>query len=438
MYLYEQQALEKAEREKYLNKVMVNNVLHKEENPDKYVSLMSSMSHTYGNALAYIQNWVMGLFPENMFKTIHVNSKIAHRQLRSTPHEFIKKNKPMIIFRPRIPSFDEDRFLKGTPLAERQGDLYTTWGNTNLQPFFYDPKNKLQIKYQLNRTVFYVDVLIVLSTLMQQIDYYSYITNAVRINKPFMLNTIFESYLSEEMLSIVSDYVHVPLLDEHGNTKEFLDYMNGNSIYPITYKLQGSSRTREFYRYYPVNIDTIITDLDKNDGERNGNVMSDFQISFTIRMEFNTNGLYFVFGNNLFDMKLPTITDYNSADIIPIFTDVFQKEELNLQQGWQVYNRASCRLEDPNDSVELDQMFNMSIREAIKYHKENGLPLFDFLDIKVRRQGKPIYNKEDYELDLDNMMIRFVNQNTFYTYTIIVCINIEYINNLMKTLYNLK
>ena len=35
----------------------------------------------------------MGLFPDNMFKTIHVNSKIAHRQIRSTPHEFIKKTK---------------------------------------------------------------------------------------------------------------------------------------------------------------------------------------------------------------------------------------------------------------------------------------------------------------------------------------------------------
>ena len=438
MYLYERIAADKAEQEKYQNIKMVNTPLHIEENPNKYVSLMSSMSHTYGNALAFIQNWTMSLFPENMFRTIHVNSKIAHRQLRSTPHEFIKKNKPMIIFRPRIPSYDEDRFLKGTPLIERQGDLYTTWGNTNLQPFFYDPKNQLQIKYQLNRVVLYVDVLIVLSTLMQQIDYYSYITNAVRINKPFMLNSIFESYLSEEMLSIISDYTKIPLFDEHGNTKEFINYMNGNSIYPITYKLQGSSRTREFYRYYPVNIDTIITDFDKNEGERNGNVMSDYQISFTIRMEFNTNGFYFLFGNNLFDLKLPVINNFDNSSIIPVFTDVFEKEELNLQQGWQLYNRASCRLEDPNDSVDLDQMFNTSIREAIKYHKDNGLPLFDFLDIKVRRQGKPIYNKEDYELDLDNMMIRFVNQNTFYTYTILVCVNIDYINSLIKSLYCLK
>ena len=63
----------------------------------KYISLMSSMSHTYGNVLAFMQKWIMDLFPKDMFKTIHVNSKIAHRQLKSTEHEYIKKMKPMII-----------------------------------------------------------------------------------------------------------------------------------------------------------------------------------------------------------------------------------------------------------------------------------------------------------------------------------------------------
>lgn len=60
-------------------------------NDKRYVALMSSMSHTYGNALAFIQNWVLSIFPKDMFKTIHVNSKIAHRQLRSTPNEYLKR-----------------------------------------------------------------------------------------------------------------------------------------------------------------------------------------------------------------------------------------------------------------------------------------------------------------------------------------------------------
>ena len=54
----------------------------------KYVSMMGSAAHTYGNALAIGQKWILDLFPNNTFKTIHVNSKIGHRQILSTPHEY--------------------------------------------------------------------------------------------------------------------------------------------------------------------------------------------------------------------------------------------------------------------------------------------------------------------------------------------------------------
>ena len=434
MYLYEQIALEQEQQKRY---EAITKPPQKNMDDIRYVSLMSSMSHTYGNALAYIQNWVLNVFPENMFKTIHVNSKIAHRQIRSTPHEYIKKVKPMIIFRPRIPNIDEDRFLKGTHLTERITDLYNTWGMTDLQPFFNDPENKLSIKYQLNRAVMYVDVVVILSTLMQQIDYYHYLDNALSINHPFSINTCFESYMPQEMLKILSDVVKVPLYDAHGSTREFLTYMNQHSCYPITYKLQGASRTREFYRYYPVNIDTVVTDLDKDDGERVGNIMNQYQITFTVRMEFNSTGLYYIFSDDIFNINLPKIEPSDSS-IIPVFTDVFLKEDLNLQQGWSLYNRASCRLEDSEDSINIDQMLNISIREALKYHKENGLPIFDFIDVKVRKQGKPIYLNTDYTINWDTLDIHFKNQDTFHTYTIIICLNVEYINNLMKQLYNLK
>ena len=438
MYLYEKLALiekekkEKEEREKKL--------IPAESNVDrrKYVSLMTSMSHTYGNALAFIQNWVLNdIFPENMFKTIHVNSKIAHRQIRSTPHEYIKKTKPMIIFRPRIPGYNEDRFLKGTPLIERQMDIKSSWGMTSLQPFFHDPENNLSISYQLNRTVMYVDVVVVLSTLMQQLDYYHYIVNATRLDRPFILQTCMESYMPQEMLAILGNLGHVPLYDENGSTKEFLDYMNGHSFYPITYKLQGSTNSREFYRYYPVNIDTMITDLDKDEGERVGNIMNQYTISFSIRMEFNSTGFYYIFSDKIYDLKLPKIDPENSS-IIPVFTDVYNKEDLNLAQGWSLYNRASYRLETPDDVVNLNQLLNMSIQEAIKYYKDNGLPLLDIIDIKVRKQGKPVRNGEEYTLNWDTLDITFNNQDTYHTFSILICINVEQINNLIKVVYNLK
>lgn len=404
----------------------------------KYISLMSSMSHTYGNVLAFMQKWVLDeLFPKDMFKTIHVNSKIAYRQLRSTEHEYIKKMKPMIIFRPRISGIDEDRFLKGTELIERQVDMFHQWGGGNLIPFFADEKKDLDIRFQLNRSVMYIDIVVILSTLMQQLDYYHYLVNATRINHPFMISTFLENYLPQEMLAIISQCSGVPLYDDHGSTKEFLDYMNQNSMFPVTYKLQGSTNTREFYRYYPTNLDVIITDLDKDEGDRSAQLVDQYRLSFTIRVEFNSTGFYQIFNNKIFDIKLPKVDPVNS-DYIPIYTDVLLKEDLNLRPGWHVFNRGSFRLEKEDDIVNMDEMFNNSIREALKYHKENGLPIFNFIDVKLRRQGDIIHENEDYTIDWDTYDIKFINQDLYHTYSIIITCNIEYINDLVKNIYNLK
>lgn len=405
-------------------------------NENQYVALMSSMSHTYGNVLAYIQKWVLDLFPENLFKTIHVNSKIAHRQLRSTSHEFIKKSKPMIIFRPRVADSSEERFLKGTMLTERQADIYSTWGGTSLQPFMSMPEKKLAVKYQLNRSILFIDVIAIFSTMMQQLDFRHYLENAVRINQPFMLTTYLESYIPQEMLYLISQLIDIPLYDDFGSTKDFLSYMSGNSVYPVTYKLQGSSGTREFYRYYPANIDTVISDISTDDGEKNGHVLSNYQLSFTIRVEFNSTGLYYLFSNKIPKIDMP-VTYPENTTIIPIFTDIKLKEDLNLRDGWRLYNRASCRLDGPGDIINIKELMNQSIMKVIDYHKANGLPLIDVIDIKIRKQGELISPIKDYVINWDTLDITFPTGSEYYTYTILVCANIDYINELIKTLHNL-
>ena len=208
-------------------------------------------------------------------------------------------------------------------------------------------------------------------------------------------------------------------------------------MFPITYKLQGSTQSREFYRYYPCNIDTTITDLNRDDGEKSGTVMDHYNITFTVKAEYISTGFYFIFSDRLYDIHFPEI-HAEDTDIIPIFTDVIQREDLNLRDGWQLYNRGSCRLEDPNDTIDFDQMLNHSIREVLNYHQANGLPIFDFIDLKIRKQGVMINEGIEYTVDWVKKEIHFHKQNTFSTYTILICTNIEYINNLVKTIYNLK
>lgn len=402
----------------------------------RFVQVLGSAAHTYGNALAFIQRYIINLFPKGLFKTIHVNSKLAHTQMNQLNNSFIKKAKPMIVFRPRIAGSDEDRFLKGTSFIDRQTDLYSTWGATNLQEFFLDPANDLILKYQLNRYVMYVDVVCVFATLMQQINYVKYLENCIRINHPFMIQTCFENFLPQDLLDMISKISGIPLYDEEGCTKTFLDYMNANSVYPITYKLQGSTGTREFYRYYPVNIDTTISDISWDDGERVGHVMDQYQMNFTIRMEFNATGFYYLFSDKIFDINLPKINN-DDATLVPVYTDILTLEDLNLNFGWQLYNAASCRLDIQESAISIEDMLNNSIKKTIHYCEENGLPLVDYLDIKVRRNGEFLNPGVDYNFNPKTYEVHITKPVPYQTYRFMVCVNIQGINELIKVVHHL-
>lgn len=407
----------------------------------RYLQLMGSPAHTYGNAVAFIEKWLLDLFPkrdndESIFRTIHVSSKLAHRQLRSTSNEFNKRMKPAIALRPRV-DFQEDRFLQGTPLIEKMIQPSLNYGLDGLQPFFLDSKNKIQIKYQMNRTVMYVDVVMMFSTLMQQLNYASYIKNTISIGHPFTLSTCFESFLSTELMEMVSELSDIPIRESDKSVHRFLSYLNQHSGGPITYKMQGSTGTDEFYRYYPVNIDTKIDSIDLTDGEKNGQISENYQISMSIRMEFYTTGYYYLFSDRVFKIRHPKFDD--DSTIIPIYTDLLLKEDLNLQPGWVLLNRASCILDKEHDDLSIKKLIRPSVSTAVEHYQKNGIPLQEILDIKIRKQGDILFEGVDYKIDYDNFIIHFNNDEYgFFTYTIMICVNVEEINYLVKKLCNLK
>lgn len=417
--------------------------------PIKYAQMMGSAAHTYGNALAFIQKWLLDIFPkrdagESIFRTIHVGSSIAHRQLRSTPQEMLKKTKPMIALRARIDT-DDDRFLQGTPLISRMIQDQMNFGKDGLQTFFFDQKNKIAIKYQLNRTVMFVDVVMAFGTRIEQLNYLSLIQNSISVGHPFDLNTCFESYLSLEMMEVIAELAGIPVTT-NGSVAKFLQYMNQNSAYPITYKLQGSTNTQEFYRYYPVKIDTLISSVSHDDeGEKVDQIATNYQISFTIRMEFYSTGFYFLFSDRIFKTTLPSMPD--DASVIPIFTDVLLRDDWNLAVGWNQFSRVSCRLSKAYDSVSFETILNPSIVAAVrycesrKYSAELALKFdsTDIIDVKIRKQGHLISEGIDYEIEYGTFTINFKNTDFGYdTYTIMICVNIGNINEITKTVFALK
>ena len=412
-----------------------------EENQLKYMSAMASSAHTYGNLLATAQKFFLELFPDDLFKTIHVSSRMANTQILSTPAQFLKKSKPMIIFRPRM-DYDEDVFLGKTMMTERQGGgpiNSLSPGTVDLNPFLYDQDRYIDVQFSQCRRVMYLDIVMIFATLIQQMNYMDYLNAQLVVGKPFDIETFLESLIPESFVNKLSELSGIPVHDKTDNSvTEFLEYLNNHSIYPVTYKLAGATGKEEFYRYYPTSILTEVKNMDKDDGESTNQVMTSYRITMSVRMEFWAPSITYLFSPKIKDMRSTEVP--NDSMLIPIYADVFNYDDMHLAPGWSIYSHASYQLDNPNDVVDITPILAESIIKTMEYHIKNGIPLVNFIDIKVRKQGDLLQPGYDYTIDYDNRTVNFINQRgyTFYTYTIVIGIDSGYINTLIKEIYHLE
>lgn len=411
----------------------------------EYAVSSAGLAHTYGNATAYMTEFIKGLFPPNYFKTVHINSTIAYREFnifKNSRREFIKKQKPMLIIRPRLELFDNDNFLEGTYLTTRIMDNYMDVDFSNLQPFIENMNDKIRVKYLLNRIKMFFDVSIVVETKMEQINYAHYLKNRIRHDRPFFLQTSFENHIPREIISVYAKEVGLSLNNDD-DVKHVLDSLNSNSYYPITYKMKNSTGNDEFFRFYPVNIDTTVSSLSLDDGGKKDMVDDAYGISFTVSTEFNTAGLYYYFTESpeVIDEIRFSMTCDQGKTIIPIFTISNLYDDIQMPPGWNMYISPMYKVDytGVSDQLDFSSLINVSLKEAIKYHIDHNIPLDTFIQAFVMKDNKKMdITKGEYEIDFENLILTTHNANEVSTYRLIIYVNTMYINNLVADLLDAK
>jgi len=406
-----------------------------------YISMPSSQAHTYGNVTAFITEYLKRLFPSNYFKTVNIASTIAYRHFNifdNTNKEFIKKNKPMLIVRPRLDLNNDDTFLSKTYLTTHMSDNFHTRDAGNLQPFIKDPVKGIHMDYLMNRIKMNFDVTIIVESQMEQFNRALYFKNMLRQDVPFFINTALESNVPKTIMDLVAKVAEIDI----NNTKDFIDYLNGVSIYPITYKLRNSSGTDEFFRYYPTQIDAVVTNLSIDDGSKKGFVDDVYSISFTIETEFTTAGLYFLFASepSVFE-KVSFETDVNltyedASTVKPTYTlvDLFTQE---TPPGWVMYSSPFYKVETFNGPDELDftPLLNKSLQKTLAYQKEKGLPYDMAVRVFVYKDNEQLSEQLDqYSVDYENFILTTKVINTTSTYRMVIYVNMLYINTLVSDL----
>lgn len=404
-----------------------------------YATSSPSLGHTYGNMTAYIVEYIKKLFPADYFKTVNVSSTIAYKQFnifQNKNTDFFKKSKPMLIVRPRVEIMDTDNFLHGTYLTMRITDGFTDLDGSNLQPFFYDKEKGIQVKYLLNRLKMFFDVTILVDTQLEQLNQANYLRNRVMFDRPFFLPVNFESNVSKIFFESISKESKIPMYDEHGSIRPFMEYVNAHACFPVTYKMKNSTGNDEFFRFYTANVDTTLSNLAIDDGSKKGFVDSQYSISFTISSEFSTAGMYFYFTRNkhvIDEIRMFIGEAGENGTMIPIFT--FQNSMgPKLPEGWEFYGMPMYKVEKKVDEMSIEPVLNKSILYIIRYHVRHGIPINTFMTIDIYKDSEKLVYGTDYKIDFHTFMLTTYKTNKSSTYRMVIHVNTKYINELIADL----
>lgn len=399
-----------------------------------HMTVYSSASHTYGNALSSIEQYIIDLFPEGLFKTINTAMGSSNRQLKSTPLQLVKKRFPMLVDRARIDyGQDGNRALGYSLLTDRMGPQQMNWGLSNLQPLMGDRRHDFRLDWFLNRWVMNVDFILAFNTINEQIDWMNYLQNATPIGHPFILAKPLETMLPRALINEISYLSGIPVY-KNECVGPFLQYLNAISRDPITYKLKGGSGNDEFFRYDMAEIDVTISPPEADEGTKSSQTNRLYEITFTARLEFNGVGYFFLSSPKVrYTSNKPIFPDEEDHSVVCHFTDDLNYRLIDVPPGWSILATPSIKFTSYEDNVvSIKPIIDDKIDKMITYFLANGMDPGLFLKFEFRNRSKVIDLSNPWRIDWKNRRLIMEKVDLWNQYRMIVLVNQSLINNYQK------
>ncbi len=395
----------------------------------------TDMVHTIGNVTAIVLQFILDLFPDGTFATALPSTQIAHRQLRHTPKQIRTQPYPMCIVNPRVSLSGLDNRLAAGSFAT------TMWSTTSnrfqnrseMPELFFDKQKKILWRGKINRVVAYFDFVLSFQSMTEQLRWASYLINKIPTDGGFFdIDTALEMAIPDGFLEETAKYAGVPVKEKDGSIARFVDYLNMNSVFPISYRFSSGRHTDAFYAYYMTALLCNIGELNYNTGTKTNNLVeSDYPITFTIRCEFNTIGM--------FDLCVPNPKPFKKLEpmktsiAIPIFSDVWNEKDFPLLYGWKIQARPIIKMDWGEKEVYIGSSFGNALNEMIDHHLQNHLDVGLFISVKLRENRCLI--DDGYYVDWHRRVLVFTNINYAHTYRLIIAINQLYIQDMIKEMY---
>lgn len=394
-----------------------------------------SITHTFGNVSCVAMDYVRKYFANDFFKHTHISTKLAHRQLKAfqTKAEFQKLHKPILILRPRIDINDDAKWFYGSTMMNRVYNAKNPMEFANRVELIDDWQNGLSFQFMWNRAKIYYDVIIIVDSYNEQLNLASYLNNMIVPNTPFFINTALESYIPKNMIYSIADYMKISRDDKSA----ILSYLNTHGNTPFTYKFKDGSGNDEFFSLYGTRIEAIVSDLSVDDGVEKGLTTENYTITFTVSMEFNLMGAYFlsIRDNKPHYITCPPGTDFGKDDVIvPLFSIPLYTGLKDIPDGWRITSAPSLVVTDKTrDVTNIDAVVDKPLAEVIKYQRGMHLEQDLFVKFRLFAGYRELVQGKDFDVDLRDLkepLLIVYNGKPKMTYRLFVIVNNSYIHSI--------
>lgn len=395
----------------------------------------TDMAHTVGNVTAVMLQFILDQFPSETFATALPSTRISHRQLRHTPKQIRTQPYPICVVNPRVSLSGLDNRLAAGSYATT---LWSTTSNrfqnrSEMEKLFFDKRNGIEWRGKINRVIMYLDFVLAFRSMTEQLRWASYLINRIPTdeNRPFDVETALELAIPDGFLYETAKYAKIPVKTETGSVAQFVDYLNMNSVYPISYRFSSGRHRDGFYANYMTSLMCRFHDLRYDAVNKDGQTESDCPITFTIAVEFNTIGM--------FDLSVPNpgpfmdVTPPPSGIAIPIFSDYFNENDFPLLYGWKIWSKPIIKLDWDEREIDIRSCLGQTLEEVIDYHLMNGMNPELFINVHLRENRTII--DEGYYMDWKTRKLIFKNVNYAHTYRLIITVNKLYIQKLLADLH---
>lgn len=406
----------------------------------------TSITHTFGNVACVAMDYIRSFFSDGFFKTEHISTKIAYRQLDvfRSKKEFWKNEKPILIVKPRIEMDDSSKAHYGSAMMERITSSKLPMEFSQRVPVITDRQYGVMLRFGWNRFKIYYDVAIVVQTYNEQINIANSLKNKMITLRPFSINTDLEACIPKGITKPIQHHLGIP----EDDTAELVKYLNVKGIVPFTYKLKNASGTNEYFMLYNTNIEAVLSDISIDDGDSIGMITDTYTIGLTMSFEFNSPATWYAF---LKDANPHYIVNPSDAEmdagnasvgdrIVPLLT-LPTRYNLRLGDGWKILvsptYMVTTRGKGPDvvDITKFDQVIPKPIRETlsgiVKHNNVNGIPLMPYIQFRCFKDVIELpVGLDGYVVDLEKFEIRTYDCKPNITYRFFILINNLAINSI--------